>query len=66
MRLTGNLKHTESGTWVINHNNHDTQIHSKHNLWLIAHGKPGIELSFEIEEGVAVLKANSEWSKVRR
>jgi hypothetical protein len=66
MRLTGNLKHNESGKWVINHNNHDTHIHSKHNLWLIAHGKPGIELSFEIEEGVAVLKANSEWSKVRR
>jgi hypothetical protein len=66
MRLTGNLKHTEIGTWVINHNNHDIQIHSKHNLWLIAHGKPGIELSFEIEGGVAVLKANSEWSKVSR
>ena len=57
MRLTGNLKHTESGKWVMAHNNHDIAIHAKHNLWLIAHGKEGAEISFEMEDGIAVLKA---------
>ena len=62
MRLKGNLKQKEN-TWFVEHNGHDVVIHGNHNLWLIAHGKTGREVDFEVHEGVAVLKAKLDYNQ---